>query len=146
MAEEKDEKTSRCWPGFEPVPGKGEHEQGSCRKKSASKNGGKEASRETARKKQAAMGGERGKRVEPSREKSTGQESTREEGSGEENSGKENSGKENSGQAYLGEEDRGKKEHCESSLTGLSRESLVKLGSSCLRDGLSGRSVSERRV
>ncbi len=63
MAEEKDEKTSRCWPGFEPVPGKGEHEQGSCRKKSAGKNGGKQADRETARKKQVAMGGERGKQA-----------------------------------------------------------------------------------
>ncbi len=63
MAEEKDEKTSRCWPGFEPVPGKGEHEQGSCRKKSAGKNGGKEPNCETARKKQAAMGGERAKQA-----------------------------------------------------------------------------------
>ena len=53
------EKTSRCWPGFEPVPGKGEHEQGSCRKEPASKNGGKEVDRETARKKQVAMGGKR---------------------------------------------------------------------------------------
>ena len=53
------EKTSRCWPGFVPVPGKGEHEQGSCRKEPASKNGGKEVDRETARKKQIAMGGKR---------------------------------------------------------------------------------------
>jgi hypothetical protein len=44
-------KSSRCWPGYEPVPGKSEHEEGSCRKKPASKNGGKEVSRETARKK-----------------------------------------------------------------------------------------------
>src|ERR1700722_13287223 len=52
-------KTSRCWPGYEPVPGKSEHEEGSCRKKPASKNGGKEVSRETARKKQIALGGKR---------------------------------------------------------------------------------------
>ena len=32
----KDEK--RCWPGYEPVPGKAENEQGSCRKKAASKS------------------------------------------------------------------------------------------------------------
>lgn len=30
--------TSRCWPGYEPVPGKKQHEQGSCRKKAASKS------------------------------------------------------------------------------------------------------------
>ena len=52
-------KSSRCWPGYEPVPGKSEHEEGSCRKKPASKNGGKEVSRETARKKQIARGGKR---------------------------------------------------------------------------------------
>jgi hypothetical protein len=52
-------KTSRCWPGYEPVPGKSEHEEHSCRKKPASRNGGKEADRETARKKQTARGGKR---------------------------------------------------------------------------------------
>jgi hypothetical protein len=52
-------KSSRCWPGYEPVPGKSEHEEGSCRKKPASKNGGKEVSRETARKKQISRGGKR---------------------------------------------------------------------------------------
>jgi hypothetical protein len=52
-------KTSRCWPGYEPVPGKGEHEEGSCRKKAATRNGGKQVSRETARKKQIARGGKR---------------------------------------------------------------------------------------
>jgi hypothetical protein len=56
-------KTSRCWPGYEPVPSKGEHEEGSCRKKPASKNGGKTVSRETARKKQVARGGERGRQA-----------------------------------------------------------------------------------
>lgn len=52
-------KSSRCWPGYEPVPGKSEHEEGSCRKKTASRNGGKEVSRETARKKQISLGGKR---------------------------------------------------------------------------------------
>lgn len=52
-------KTSRCWPGYEPVPGKSENEEGSCRKKPACKNGGKQVSRETARKKQIARGGKR---------------------------------------------------------------------------------------
>ena len=56
---ESNTKTSRCWPGYEPVPGKSEHEEGSCRKKPASRNGGKEVSRETARKKQIALGGKR---------------------------------------------------------------------------------------
>jgi hypothetical protein len=56
-------KSSRCWPGYEPVPGKSEHEEGSCRKKPASKNGGKEVSRETARKKQISRGGERAKQA-----------------------------------------------------------------------------------
>ncbi len=55
----EDTKTSRCWPGFEPVPGKSEHEQGSCRKKPASRNGGKEPDRETSRKKQISLGGRR---------------------------------------------------------------------------------------
>jgi hypothetical protein len=52
-------KSSRCWPGYEPVPGKSEHEEGSCRKKPASRNGGKEVSRETARKKQIGLGRKR---------------------------------------------------------------------------------------
>jgi hypothetical protein len=52
-------KSSRCWPGYEPVPGKSEHEEGSCRKKPASRNGGKEVSREAARKKQISLGGKR---------------------------------------------------------------------------------------
>ncbi len=62
-----DTKTSRCWPGFEPVPGKSEHEEGSCRKKPASRNGGKEPDRETSRKKQIALGG---KRAEQAKSKS----------------------------------------------------------------------------
>ena len=52
-------KSSRCWPGYEPVPSKGEHEEGSCRKKPASRNGGKEVDREIARKKQISIGGNR---------------------------------------------------------------------------------------
>ena len=60
-------KSSRCWPGYEPVPGKSEHEEGSCRKKPASRNGGKEVSRETARKKQISLGG---KRAEQAKRKS----------------------------------------------------------------------------
>ena len=30
-------KESRCWPGYEPVKGKQQHEQGSCRPKAKSK-------------------------------------------------------------------------------------------------------------
>jgi hypothetical protein len=30
-------KESRCWPGYEPVKGKKQHEQGSCRPKAESK-------------------------------------------------------------------------------------------------------------
>jgi hypothetical protein len=63
MATKANTKTSRCWPGFEPVPGKSEHEQGSCRKKPASRNGGKAVSRETSRKKQVALGGKRAKQA-----------------------------------------------------------------------------------
>lgn len=52
-------KSSRCWPGYEPVPGKSEHEERSCRKKPASRNGGEEVSREKARQKQISLGGKR---------------------------------------------------------------------------------------
>jgi len=31
------EKKNRCWPGYEPVKGKTQHEQGSCRPKAKSK-------------------------------------------------------------------------------------------------------------
>lgn len=31
-------KKDRCWPGYEPVPGKPEHSEGSCRKKAESKS------------------------------------------------------------------------------------------------------------
>ena len=59
MAAKSYTKSSRCWPGSEPVPGKSEHEEGSCRKKPASRNGGKKVSRETARKGQISRGGKR---------------------------------------------------------------------------------------
>jgi len=36
-------KTDRCWPGYEPVPGKPEHSQGSCCKKPPSKQTPSEA-------------------------------------------------------------------------------------------------------
>jgi hypothetical protein len=52
-------KSSRCRPGYEPVPGKSEHEEHSCRKKPSSRNGSKEVDRETAREKQIARGGKR---------------------------------------------------------------------------------------
>jgi hypothetical protein len=32
----KTKKESRCWPGYEPVPGKPQHSQGSCQPKSKS--------------------------------------------------------------------------------------------------------------
>lgn len=60
-------KNTRCWPGYVPVPGKGEHEQGSCRPEPASKNGGQPVNREVARKKQISMGG---KRAEQAKSKS----------------------------------------------------------------------------
>jgi hypothetical protein len=63
MPTKSNTKTSRCWPGYEPVPGKSEHEQGSCRKKPASRNGGREVSRETSRKKQISLGGKRAKQA-----------------------------------------------------------------------------------
>jgi hypothetical protein len=59
MSSKSNAKTSRCWPGYEPVPSKSEHEEGSCRKKPASRNGGKEVSREKSRKKQVSLGGKR---------------------------------------------------------------------------------------
>jgi hypothetical protein len=56
-------KSSRCWPGYEPVPGKSEHDEGSCRKKPASRNAGQKVSREKARKQQISLGGERAKQA-----------------------------------------------------------------------------------
>jgi hypothetical protein len=43
---------NRCWPGYEPVPGKSQHEQGSCRPKAESKMSGGEKSFRGKRKKQ----------------------------------------------------------------------------------------------
>jgi len=34
MSTANQKSTHRCWPGYEPVPGKNEHSQGSCRPKS----------------------------------------------------------------------------------------------------------------
>jgi hypothetical protein len=42
----------RCWPGYEPVPGKSQHEQGSCRPKAGSKMSGGEKKFRAKRKKQ----------------------------------------------------------------------------------------------
>jgi hypothetical protein len=56
-------KTSRCWPGYEPVKGKSEHDEGSCRKLPASRNGGVEPKRETAREKQISLGGKRARQA-----------------------------------------------------------------------------------
>jgi hypothetical protein len=56
-------KSSRCWPGYEPVLGKSEHEESSCRKKPASRNGGKDVDRETARRKQISLGGKRARQA-----------------------------------------------------------------------------------
>ena len=49
MAEKKD---SRCWPGYEPVPGKPEHSQGSCKKKAESKSSASDKKAQGARAKQ----------------------------------------------------------------------------------------------
>jgi hypothetical protein len=48
-------KKNRCWPGYEPVAGKEEHEQGSCRPKAESKLTPKEKEFRAARKKQLAV-------------------------------------------------------------------------------------------
>jgi hypothetical protein len=48
MAEKKD----RCWPGYAPVKGKSEHEQGSCRPKAEAKMTPTESKFRTARRKQ----------------------------------------------------------------------------------------------
>jgi hypothetical protein len=45
-------KQSRCWPGYEPVKGKKQHEQGSCRPKADSKLSGEEKSFRKIRTKQ----------------------------------------------------------------------------------------------
>jgi len=45
-------KSTRCWPGYEPVPGKKKHSQGSCRPKSGKKLSGGEKKFRSAREKQ----------------------------------------------------------------------------------------------
>ena len=45
-------KSTRCWPGYEPVKGKKEHEQGSCRPKAKPKLGSSEKSFRKKRMKQ----------------------------------------------------------------------------------------------
>jgi hypothetical protein len=46
------EKKNRCWPGYEPVKGKPQHSQGSCRPKSKSKLSDSEKKFRAKRKKQ----------------------------------------------------------------------------------------------
>lgn len=45
-------KKDRCWPGYEPVPGKPEHSQGSCKPKAESKTTPSEKQFRATRKKQ----------------------------------------------------------------------------------------------
>lgn len=46
------DKSDRCWTGYEPVPGKEQHEQGSCRKIAPTKATPSEQKAQTRRKKQ----------------------------------------------------------------------------------------------
>ena len=46
------EESNRCWPGYEPVPGKPEHSQGSCRKKAPSKSTAADKKAQQSREKQ----------------------------------------------------------------------------------------------
>lgn len=46
------EKENRCWPGYEPVPGKPEHSQGSCKKKAESKSSASDKKAQATRGKQ----------------------------------------------------------------------------------------------
>ncbi len=45
-------KKTRCWPGYEPVPGKPQHSQGSCRPKSKRKLASSEKKFRAARERQ----------------------------------------------------------------------------------------------
>ena len=45
-------KSNRCWPGYEPVSGKSQHEQGSCRPKAKKKLSASEKKFRSAREKQ----------------------------------------------------------------------------------------------
>lgn len=62
-------KTSRCWPGYEPVPGKQEHEQGSCKKKAASKSSPSEKKFQAKRTKQV----DEWKKKNPGKQRSSAQ-------------------------------------------------------------------------
>lgn len=46
-----EKKTSRCWPGYEPVPGKAPHEKGSCRPQAKSSKAAKPATKTKKRSK-----------------------------------------------------------------------------------------------
>ena len=46
------DESNRCWPGYEPVAGKEQHEQGSCRKKPESKSSSGERKFQQSREKQ----------------------------------------------------------------------------------------------
>jgi hypothetical protein len=47
-----EKKSNRCWPGYEPVPGKAPYSQGSCRPKAESKTSGSEKTFRAKRSKQ----------------------------------------------------------------------------------------------
>jgi hypothetical protein len=46
------QRKTRCWPGYEPVPGKKPNEQGSCRKKATSKSSAADRSAQARRKRE----------------------------------------------------------------------------------------------
>ena len=50
----KTKKDARCWPGYEPVPGKPQHSQGSCRPKSKKSLSSGEKKFRSARERQLA--------------------------------------------------------------------------------------------
>lgn len=52
MAAADDNDSGRCWPGYEPVPGKTQHEEGSCRKKAESKSTSTDKKAQATRKKE----------------------------------------------------------------------------------------------
>ena len=52
MPTKNTKKSNRCWPGYEPVKGKQQHEQGSCRPKAESKLSAGEKSFRKKRRKQ----------------------------------------------------------------------------------------------
>jgi len=60
---------SRCWPGYEPVPGKAKHDQGSCRKKPKSRTSARGKKVQRARRAQL----DRWKKAHPRSRKSAAQ-------------------------------------------------------------------------